>query len=149
MVDSGISDGVDVMFHSFTSCHVDPLPSNALVSKIDLFYFFSSWMVFGQEIIRSKDRSVLVDAQAPHPFGVRHEARDRVTHPDIPQFDFTSGASGNEFAHPTSLHVHVDDPCLVVFPLHDHAVPRRMSTVIDSDSTIAKPSNKEVSCHLL
>ena len=61
-----------------------------------------------------------MNAQCPHRVTCGGNLSDRVILSNIPQFHFSVPRSADQFPEPTTLHVHVGNPLLVLSPTSDH-----------------------------
>ena len=92
---------------------------------------------------------MFVDTQGPKRIFGRENSGQGVVHAKIPQSDLAVATAGNKFSQATTLHVDVGDPLLVIAPDLDHRGGRLQSLIEDTNSTVTKTGNKDVTCHLV
>lgn len=64
---------------------------------------------------------MLVHTQCPHCITCGCDFLDGVILPDIPQLHLAVPRATNELPKPTTLHVHIGNPLLVLPPTSDHS----------------------------
>lgn len=74
-------------------------------------------------IVRSYNRCMFMYTQTPHTLGVGTQRAHRGIHSDIPELDFTCHCTADKLPHPAALHMHFNDPRLMILPSLDHRFP--------------------------
>ena len=92
---------------------------------------------------------MLVDTQRPHCVACGRDLPDRVILPDIPQLHLSVPRPADQLPEPTTLHVHVGDPLLVLSPTSNHGQGRLLAGIEDADDAVAVASAKDVASDLV
>ena len=64
---------------------------------------------------------MLVHTQCPHRVTCSGDLPDGFILPDIPQLHLSVSRATNQFPEPTTLHMHISNPLLVLPPTSDHS----------------------------
>ena len=63
---------------------------------------------------------MLMDTQRPHCVTCGRNLPDRVIFPNVPELHLSIPRSAYQLPEPTTLHMHVGDPLLVLSPTSNH-----------------------------
>lgn len=92
---------------------------------------------------------MFVDTQGPERIFGGENSGQGIVHAKIPESDLAVTTAGNKFSQATTLHMNVGDPLLVIAPDLDHRGGRLQSLIKDTNGTVAKTGNKDVTGHLV
>lgn len=90
-----------------------------------------------------------MNAQCAQVVGRRLNGLDTLIHPYIPQLHLTASTATDELSLTAALQVYVCNPLLVLFPDLDHGGCRLLALIVNTNGTITKPSNKDITFDLV
>lgn len=92
---------------------------------------------------------MLVNAESAQMVCCRLDGLYTAIHSDVPQLDFSAPTTADQLSLTTTLQMHVCDPLLVFFPDLHHCSCGLLTLIVNTDGTVAEPSNENIAFDLI